>query len=190
MLRPLYNWVLRLAGTAYALPALCLLSVVEATFPMVPPETLLAPMVLARRERAFVYAAICTAGSVIGGCIGYAIGVLAGPFALHLLALTHHAAAFTAFQALFQKVGVWVIILKGLTPVPFMVVTLASGLARLNFAAFVAAAIATRGARFFLVATLLQHPHAQAFVDKYLNWLAIIGIVAIVVILVVAARLG
>jgi membrane protein YqaA with SNARE-associated domain len=190
MLRSVYNFIIRLAGGPYALPALVVLSIVEATFPCPPPETLLAPMVLARRDRAFLYAGLCTAGSVTGGCIGYLVGVLAAPWALSLLALTHHTAAFTAFQTAFQKVGVWIIIAKGVTPIPFMVVTLASGMTHLWFPAFVAAALVTRGGRFFLGAALLQHPAAQGFIEKYLNWLAIAGVVAIVVLLAVAFRLG
>jgi membrane protein YqaA with SNARE-associated domain len=190
MLRAIYNGVIRLAGGRLALPALVLLSIVEATFPCPPPETLLAPMVLARRERAFLYAGLCTAGSVLGGCIGYAVGVLAAPWALKLLALTHHTAAFRAFQTAFQKVGVWIILAKGVTPIPFMVVTLASGMTHLAFPAFVAAALVTRGGRFFLGAALLQHPAAQAFIEKYLNGLALAGVVVIAVLLVVAFRLG
>ena len=190
MLRSIYNWVIRLAGGPYALPALLLLSVVEATFPCPPPETLLAPMVLARRDRAFVYAGLCTAGSILGGCIGYGVGMLAAPWAEHLVALTHHTAAFVAFQTAFQKVGVWIIIAKGVTPIPFMVVTLAAGIAHLALWQFVLAAVVTRGGRFFLGAALLQHPAAQAFIEKYLNWLAIAGVLAIVALLFLAFRLG
>ena len=190
MLRSIYNWVIRLAGGPYALPALLVLSVVEATFPCPPPETLLAPMVLARRDRAFLYAGLCTVGSILGGCIGYAVGMMAAPWAQHLMALTHHTAAFTAFQTAFQKVGVWIIIAKGVTPIPFMVVTLAAGMAHLALWQFIAAAAVTRGARFFLGAALLQHPAAQAFIEKYLNWLAAAGVIAIVILLFLAFRLG
>ena len=190
MLRSLYDWIIRLAGGPFALPALIVLSFVEATFPCPPPETLMAPMVLARRDRAFLYAGIAAACSVAGGCVGYLIGMAAAPWALHLLALTHHTNAFTAFQAAFQRVGVWVILIKGVTPVPFMVVTLASGMTHLAFLPFVAAAAVTRGGRFFLGAALLQHPRAKEFIEKYLNWLAIAGVVAIVALLFIAFRLG
>ena len=190
MLRSIYNWVIRLAGGPYALPALLVLSVIEATFPCPPPETLLAPMVLARRDRAFLYAGLCTVGSIFGGCIGYSVGMMAAPWAQHLMALTHHTAAFTAFQTAFQKVGVWIIIAKGVTPIPFMVVTLAAGMAHLALWQFVAAAVVTRGGRFFLGAALLQHPAAQAFIEKYLNWLAIAGVIAIIGLLILAFHLG
>ena len=190
MLRSIYNFIIRLAGGPYALPALIVLSVVEATFPCPPPETLMAPMVLARRDRAFLYAGLAMAGSIVGGCIGYAVGMLAAPWAQHLMALTHHTAAFVAFQSAFQKVGVWIIIAKGVTPIPFMVVTLAAGMAHLALWQFVAAAIVTRGGRFFLGAALLQHPAAQAFIEKYLNWLAIAGVVVIVALLAIALHLG
>ena len=190
MLRSIYNWVIRLAGGPYALPALVVLSIVEATFPCPPPETLMAPMVLARRDRAFLYAGLATIGSIFGGCIGYAVGMLAAPWAQHLVALTHHTAAFLQFQTAFQKVGVWIIIAKGVTPIPFMVVTLAAGIAHLALWQFVLAAVVTRGGRFFLGAALLQHPQAQAFIEKYLNWLAIAGVIAIVALLFLAFRLG
>jgi len=190
MLRSVYNFIIRLAGGPYALPALVVLSVVEATFPCPPPETLMAPMVLARRDRAFLYAGLATAGSIVGGCIGYLVGMLAAPWAEHLVALTHHTAAFLTFQTAFRKVGVWIIIAKGVTPIPFMVVTLAAGMAHLALWQFVAAAVVTRGGRFFLGAALLQHPAAQAFIEKYLNWLAAAGVVAIVLLLVLAFRLG
>ena len=190
MLRSLYDWIIRLAAGPFALPALIVLAFVEATFPCPPPETLMAPMVLARRERAFLYAGVASVCSVLGGCVGYFVGMAAAPWALHLLALTHHTNAFVAFQAAFQKVGVWVILLKGVTPVPFMVVTLASGMTHLSFPLFLAAAAVTRGGRFFLGAALLQHPRAKEFIEKYLNWLAIAGVAAIVALLFIAFRLG
>ncbi|MBV9509755.1 MAG: DedA family protein, partial [Caulobacteraceae bacterium] len=145
MLRPLYNWVLRLAASPYALPALAGVALVEATFPMAPPDALLIAMVLARRERGFFYAAVCTAGSVLGGCVGYAIGYFLAPVGMRILAATGHAAGYAAYQAAFAKVGLAVILIKGLTPIPYMVITLASGLAHFSFPVFVGASIVTRG---------------------------------------------
>src|SRR5579872_4549524 len=100
MLRPLYNWAIGIAAGRYALPALAAVATVEATFPFVPPDVMLAPMVLARRERAWLYAAICTLFSVIGGCIGYALGYLAAPEALHLLQMSGRAGGLADFQRL------------------------------------------------------------------------------------------
>lgn len=184
MLRPLYDWALKMAASRHAMVILPIVAFVEATFPFVPPDAMLAPMVLARRERAWLYAGLCTAGSVLGGCAGYAIGYLAGPFATHLLALTGRSGGLHDFQTLFAEVGLWVILIKGLTPVPYMIVTLASGLAHFSLPVFIGASIVTRGGRFFLEAVLLRHPHAKAFVDKHLTALAIGGVVLLAAALV------
>jgi len=184
MLRPLYNWAMRVAAGPYALPAMALVAVIEATFPFVPPDVMLGPMVLARRERAWLYASVCTIGSVAGGCVGYAVGYLASPLALKLLSLSGRAGGLADFQALFAKVGLAVILIKGLTPVPYMIVTLASGLAHFSLPVFIGASLVTRGGRFFLEAALLRHPHAKAFVDKHLTVLVIAALVLLAAALV------
>jgi membrane protein YqaA with SNARE-associated domain len=165
-------------------------AVVEATFPFVPPDVMLSAMVLSRRERAWFYAAVCTAGSVAGGLIGYAIGFFLTGAATRILALSGHPNALASFQHLFAQYGLAVILIKGFTPVPYMLVTLASGIAQFNLAVFVAASIATRGARFFLVASLLQHPKAQAFIDRHLTVLAIAGVVLVLAAFLVVKHLG
>ena len=184
MLRPLYDWALRLASGRFALPALAGVAVLEATFPFVPPDVMLAPMVLARRERAWLYAAVCTVCSVLGGCIGYALGFFASDLAVKLLAATGRTGGLHDFQVLFDKVGLAVILIKGLTPVPYMIVTLASGLAHFSLPVFIGASLVTRGGRFFLEAALLQHPHAKAFVDRHLTLLVVAAFVLLVVALV------
>jgi membrane protein YqaA with SNARE-associated domain len=182
MLRPLYDWAMRLAAGRYALPAMAGVAVVEATFPFVPPDVMLAPMCLARRDRAFLYAAVCTVCSVIGGCIGYAIGVFASSLAVRIFTLSGHPTALADFRCVFAQWGLAVILIKGLTPVPYMLVTLASGLARFSLPAFIGASLVTRGGRFFLEAALLQHPHAKAFVDRHLTTLVVAGLVVIVAV--------
>ena len=184
MLRPLYDWAMRLAAGRYALPAMAGVAMVEATFPFVPPDVMLAPMCLARRDRAWLYAAVCTVCSVIGGCIGYAIGFFASDIAVRIFTLSGHPTALADFQKLFAEVGLAVILVKGLTPVPYMLVTLASGLAHFSLPVFIGASLVTRGGRFFLEAALLQHPHAKSFVDRHLTVLAVLGVVLIVVALV------
>jgi membrane protein YqaA with SNARE-associated domain len=181
LLRALYDRILALAATPYALPAMAGVAVIEATFPFPPPDLMLGPMVLARRERAWLYAAICTAGSVTGGMIGYAIGFFLTALGTKILALSGHPAALAAFHAWFAQWGLAVILIKGLTPVPYMLVTIASGIAHFSFPVFVAASVATRGGRFFLEAALLQHPAAKAIIDRYFYWIAGIGVVAIIV---------
>ncbi|HUO22267.1 MAG TPA: YqaA family protein [Caulobacteraceae bacterium] len=187
MLRPLYDWAMRMAAGRFALPVLAAVATLEATFPFVPPDVMLAPMVLARRERAWLYAGVCTLCSVLGGCIGYALGYLAAPLALKLLAMSGRAQGLADFQHLFAQVGLAVILIKGLTPVPYMIVTIASGLAHFSLPVFVGASLVTRGGRFFLEAALLQHPQAKTFVDKHFAVLAAAG-VALIVAALVAVR--
>ena len=188
MLRPLYDWAMKMAAGRFALPALAGVAMLEATFPFVPPDVMLAPMVLARRERAWLYAAVCTLSSVLGGCIGYAVGFFASDAAVQLLAMSGRTGGLVQFQELFAKVGLAVILIKGLTPVPYMIVTLASGLAHFSLPVFIGASLVTRGGRFFLVASLLQHPKAKAFIDRHLTILAVLG-VALIVVALVAVRI-
>jgi membrane protein YqaA with SNARE-associated domain len=171
MLRRLYDRLMALAASRKAPLWLALVSFAESSFFPVPPDLMLAPMVLAKPERAWLNAAICTAASVVGGMLGYAIGFFAAPLAGKLLTALGQAHALAGFQDLYAHVGLWVILLKGLTPIPFKLVTIASGLAHFNFGVFVAACIVTRGARFFLVTALLKAygPPIQTFVEKRLT---------------------
>jgi membrane protein YqaA with SNARE-associated domain len=186
MLRPLYDWAMRMAAGRHALSAMAGTAVLEATFPFVPPDVILGPMVLARRDRAWFYAAVCTVCSVLGGCIGYAFGYFASDAAVGLLSMTGRAGALQDFQATFARIGLLVILIKGVVPIiPYMLVTLASGLAHFSLPVFIGASIVIRGGRFFLVAALLQHPHAKAFVDKYLTWL-VVAVLGLLVLALVA----
>ena len=184
MLRSLYDWAIRLAAGRWAMPALAAVALVEATFPFVPPDVMLAPMVLARRERAWLYAGLCTAGSVSGGLVGYGLGFFLAPLGLKLLTTSGHPDALASFQHLFAQFGLWVILIKGLTPVPYMLVTIASGVAHFSLPVFVAASIATRGGRFFLEAALLRHPSAKAVIDRHFNLLAVLGVAVLVTALI------
>ncbi len=103
---------------------------------------------------------------------------------MKLLALAGHPEALAAFQCLFARWGLAVILVKGLTPVPYMLVTLASGLAHFSLPVFIGASFVTRGGRFFLEATLLQHPQAKAFIDRHVTTLVIVALAAIVIALV------
>jgi membrane protein YqaA with SNARE-associated domain len=182
MLRPLYDWAMRMAAGRYALPAMAGVAVLEATFPFVPPDVMLGPMVLARRERAWTYAAVCTLCSVLGGLIGYALGYAATGLAMDLFAMSGRMQGFRDFQCMFAQWGLAVILIKGLTPVPYLIVTLASGVSHFSLPVFIGASLATRGGRFFLEAALLQHPHAKAFVDKHLTTLVVGALVVIVAV--------
>ena len=156
MMKRLYDWMMRVAGHDKAPQALFWVAFVESSVFPIPPDVMLIPMVLARRDKAWLYAAICTIGSVLGGIGGYAIGYfLYETFGQWLIAVYGLGAQFEAYRAAYNEWGLWIILIKGLTPIPYKLVTIASGAAAFDFWVFIAASIATRGARFFLVAGLL-----------------------------------
>ena len=192
MLRKLYDWVINLAASRHAPKALAAVSFAESSFFPIPPDVMLAPMVLARPERAFVYAAICTAASVIGGMFGYAIGVFLAPVGHQILALFGHPEGQAEFQQWFARWGVWIILIKGLTPIPYKLVTITSGLARFDLVTFVWASVLTRGARFFLSAVLLKYfgPHIRAEVERRLGLYTVIFVVLLVGVVVALKVLG
>ena len=190
MFRALYDRILSLAASRWAVPALAAVAFAESSFLPVPPDALLAPMVLARRERAWLYALVCTLGSVVGGLFGYAIGFYLAPLGVKLLALTGHSGGLASFQAWYARFGVWVILIKGLTPIPYKLVTIASGLAHFSLPVFVAASVATRGARFFLEAALLQHPAAKALIDRHFALVAGLAVAAMALALVAVKLIG
>ncbi len=181
MLQGLYQRVLALAASRNAPWWLALVSFAESSFFPIPPDVLLIPMALARPHRAWTLAAICTAASVAGGAAGYAIGyLLFDQLATPLLHAYGYEAAFARFQATYAQYGLWVILIKGFTPVPYFLVTMASGIAHFSLAMFVGASIVTRGGRFFLEAALLQHPHAKAIIDRHLNLIAPAAVVLLI----------
>ena len=147
-------------------------------------------MVLARRERAWLYALVCSLASVVGGLAGYAIGYFLAPFGLQLLTWMGHGGGLASFQSWYARYGVWVILIKGLTPIPYKLVTIASALAHFSLPMFAAASLLTRGARFFIEAALLQHPVARALVDRHLGWVVGAAVLLLVVALVAVKLIG
>jgi membrane protein YqaA with SNARE-associated domain len=157
MLRNFYNTVIGLSERPAAPVWLFAIAFAEASFFPIPPDALLIPMALAQPRKAFWFALICTLGSVLGGALGYAIGFfLLDKLAQPIIHLYHYEAAFENFQAKFAQYGVWVILIKGLTPIPYKIVTIAAGAAAFSFPLFMGASVITRGGRFFLLATLLR----------------------------------
>jgi membrane protein YqaA with SNARE-associated domain len=156
MFRRLYDWVMRLARSRHAPLALAVVSFAESSFFPIPPDVMLAPMVAARPNRAFVYAGICLAASVVGGLLGYAIGVFLEPVGEFILRVFGHPDARAEFQHWFDKYGLMVILIKGATPIPYKLVTITAGFARFDLLTFIWASILTRGVRFFGVATILK----------------------------------
>ena len=157
MLRRLYLRTLALAASPRAPWWLAAIAFAEASCFPIPPDALLIPMALARPDRAWRLALVCTIGSASGGALGYFIGyAVFNQLARPLIELYGYGPRFAAFQALYAQYGLWIIVIKGLTPIPYKIVTIASGAAHFNFAVFMAASLVTRGARFFLVAALLR----------------------------------
>lgn len=182
-IRALYDWTLRQAEKPYAEWILFGVAMAEASIFPLPPDILLLPMAIAAREKAYRFALICTLGSVLGGLVGYGIGSLAMATLGQWIVDTYHLQnAFQTFHDQFNKYGVAIILAKGLTPIPFKLVTIASGAAGLNLGAFVLAAAVTRGARFFFVSWLIRRYGApiQKFIEKYLTWVALAVLAAIV----------
>lgn len=182
-LRPLYDWTLRQAEKPYAGWILFFVAMAEASIFPLPPDLLLLPMVYAQRDKAYRFAAVCTLGSVLGGLIGYGIGSLAMATLGQWIVSTYHLEkSFQYFHDQFNQWGVWVILIKGLTPIPFKLVTIASGVAGLNLGLFVGASIITRGFRFFLVAFLVRQfgEPIRTFIEKYLSWVAL-GVLIVIV---------
>lgn len=172
MLRRLYDRLIALADKPGALWILAVVSFVESSFFPIPPDIMLIPMVLANRKRAWVFAGVCTIASVLGGFLGYAIGYYlfetAGKWVIDAYGLQH---AFENFQLQFKEWGLWVILIKGLTPIPYKIVTIASGAAHFDLLTFGVASLITRGGRFFLVAGLLYvvGEPVREFVEKRLT---------------------
>ncbi|MFT8815133.1 YqaA family protein [Acetobacter fabarum] len=171
MLDKLYARVLRHAASPHAPLWLAALAFAEASFFPLPPETLLVPMVLAQKDKAWRYAAICTVASVAGGLLGWLIGaLLLDTLAKPIVHFYHAEHTLRSLQEKFRQWGVWIILFKGLTPIPYKFVTIASGMAHFAILPFMCASLVTRGARFALVAGLLRRfgPSIQDFLETRL----------------------
>ena len=156
MIRPLYDWTLRLAGHRHAMWALATVAFIESSVFPIPPDVLLIPMVLAAPTRAWRVALICTIASVIGGMAGYGIGhFLFEEVGKPLLEFYGYAPKFAEFKAKYNEWGAWAVFIAGVTPFPYKVITILSGVTALDPAVFAVASVFARGLRFFIVAALL-----------------------------------
>ena len=183
MLRRLYDWTLSLASRPAAPYALGAVSFAESSFFPVPPDVMLVPMMLARPDKAWFYALICTITSVLGGILGYVIGlVLYDSIGAWLFRLYGLAEGAEAFRHAYAEYGHWVILLKGLTPIPYKLVTITSGFANYHLGWFIVLSVLTRGARFFIIALLMSKfgPRIKSIIDNNFNLVATLAIVALV----------
>lgn len=174
MLRSLYDWTIRLAETPHALWALAALAFLESSVFPIPPDLMLIPMVLARPRRAFLIAGVCTAASVLGGLFGYWIGaVLFDSVGQPVLEFYGKQNRFEEFRATYNAWGAWAVLVAGITPFPFKVITILSGYTGLSLPVFFVASVIARGFRFFVVAALLWQFGApiRGFIEQRLGLL-------------------
>jgi len=158
MFKRLYQWIISLSESRHAPVALAIVAFTESSIFPIPPDVILVPMSLAQPARAWRYAAIATAASVLGGIVGYGIGALLFDTLGHwLITLYGYGDRMAALKETYARWGAAVILIKGLTPIPYKLVTIVSGLLGYNFALFVLLSMITRGARFFLLAGAMNH---------------------------------
>lgn len=155
-LRRLYDWTMNLAAHPQAIWWLALIAFCESSFFPIPQDIMMIPMILAAREKAFKIAAVATVASVTGGMAGYAIGAgLYETIGLKIIEFYGYAAKFSEFQSWYQDAGEWIVAAGAFTPIPYKVITIASGVAEMDFASFTGISVIGRGGRFFMLAALL-----------------------------------
>ena len=183
MLRKLYDRVLELSAHRHATWALALVAFVESSVFPIPPDVMLVPMTLAERRRAWRIAAIATIASVAGGALGYAIGFgLFESLGRPILSLYGYGDQFSRFAQNYNDYGAWIVLFAGLTPFPYKVITIASGVTGLNFWVFMAASLLARALRFYIVCGLLYWlgPPIRAFIEKRLGLVVTVFFIALV----------
>lgn len=175
--RKIYDSVIHLSSSKYALAWLFVISFVESSFFPIPPDIMLIPMILATPKKAWKIAGVCTLASVIGAYLGYVIGfyffeLIAEP----LLEFYGYLDKFNEFKNLYSEYGAWIVFGAGITPFPYKIITIASGVVQLNLAVFTVASIIARGMRFFLIAWLLKTygEKMRLFIEKNLGWLSVL----------------
>ena len=184
MIKNLYNKTMVLAGHPQAIFLLGAVSFIEASFFPIPPDVMLIPMVLMNPSRAWLFALVATAFSVLGGIFGYIIGTFSYEYiAEPLLYSLGKEAEMINFSNKYNEIGFWAVITAGISPIPYKVVTIMSGATNLNFTVFLGASLASRGLRFFVVAGLLHfYGHAiRDFIERYLNWVFMLFVILLIV---------
>ncbi len=182
-IRKIYDDIVRLSAHPQAIWALAAIAFIESSVFPIPPDVLLIPMCIANRRKCFLYAAVCTVASVLGGLLGYAIGyMLYDTLGHRIIEFYGMSAGFADMKAKYAEYGGWIIFAKGLTPFPFKIITILSGVMQLSLAVFIPASIACRALRFFIVAGLLWKFGApiQTFIEKYLGWVTVAFLVILI----------
>jgi membrane protein YqaA with SNARE-associated domain len=187
MLKRIYNWCIDAAGKPHAGWILGAVSFAESSFFPIPPDVMLIPMSLARPDKAWFYATLCTGASVAGGLLGYLIGAALYDSVGHwVIELYGYGGKVETFRASFAQWGVWIVLLKGLTPIPYKLVTITSGFAGFNIVLFMLCSVVARGVRFYAIALLLSRygGRAREIIEERLTlWVTVgVGVVAIGVV--------
>jgi membrane protein YqaA with SNARE-associated domain len=192
MLRRLYDWCVDAAGRPHATWLMGFISFIESSFFPIPPDTMLIPMSIARPDKAWFYAHVCTVTSVAGGVLGYFIGaVLYDTVGLWLIQLYGYGDKIETFRDLFAQWGAWIIIGKGVTPIPYKLVTILSGFAGYSLGMFILCSVVARGIRFYVLAFLLHRYGARAreIIEKRLEFWVILSAIVLVIGIVAAVYL-
>ena len=182
-LRDLYNWTLEQSSKKYASWFLAFISFIESSFFPIPPDIILIPMIIAKRTKAFILASICTIFSVIGGLFGYFIGfALFNSVGLILVNFYGMNDYIESLKEYYNNYGVWFVLIAGFTPLPFKIITIASGLFQLNLIVFIVCSLIARGSRFYLIAVLLYifGETIKKFIEKYFNILTILFFILLI----------
>lgn len=181
--RKIYDSVFHLSKENGAIYWLFAVAFIESSFFPIPPDVMLIPMILAAPKKAWSIAGVATVGSVIGAYLGYAIGfyffqLIAEP----LLNFYGYLEKFNSFKDLYNQYGAWIVFGAGITPFPYKIITIASGVVHMNLIVFTIASIIARGMRFFLVAWLLKKygETMREFIEKNLGWLSILFLLLLI----------
>ena len=183
MIKAVYNWTIKLSATRYALWALAIVAFAESSFFPIPPDLLLIPLIIAKPKNAYLIALIAMIASVLGGGLGYYIGLkLYETIGIIIINFYHAQQIFLEFQAQFNKYGAAAVLFAGVTPFPYKIITISSGIAGMSFYKFVIFSIIARGARFFIIAILLRlyGEPIRNFIERHLNLLFIAFMVLLV----------
>ena len=192
MLRRLYDWCIAAAGKPHASWILGVVSFVESSFFPVPPDAMLIPMALARPDKAYFFATVCTVTSVAGGVLGWGIGYfLYESLGLWLMQIYGYGGKVEAFREAYVDWGTWIILLKGVTPIPYKIVTIASGFAQYPIIPFILLSFIARGMRFYLVAFLLNRygDRARHIIEERLTFWFTVSLGVLVIGFVAAVYL-
>ena len=183
LVRKIYDSVIHLSSDKHALTWLFAISFIESSFFPIPPDIMLIPMILATPKKAWKIAGVCTIASVIGAYLGYIIGfyffeLIAEP----LLEFYGYLEKFNEFKNLYSEYGAWIVFGAGITPFPYKIITIASGVVQLNLIVFTIASIIARGLRFFVIAWLLKAygEKMRTFIEKNLGWLSVLFLILLI----------